>query len=124
MKARWQDHEDAVLRAVYATVPTPNIAGALGRTASSVAQRARALGLAKSPELIAEMSRAAMADPSHGGRSSRFTKGMTPWNAGINGSTGTHERCRATQFKKGRPAHEAANYLPIGNLRICRRSFA
>lgn len=123
MRARWQDHEDAVLRSAYATVPTPSIAGALGRTASSVAQRARALGLSKSPELIAAMTRAAMADPNHGGRSSRFAKGMTPWNAGVKGSTGTHERCRATQFKKGRPAHEAANYLPIGSTRICKDGY-
>lgn len=120
MRVRWQDHEDAVLREVYATVPTPKIAAALARTPSSVFQRARSLGLSKSPDLIAEMSRVAMLDPDHGARRTKFQKGMTPWNAGVKGSTGTHEACRATQFKKGRPAEEASNYRPIGSVRVTR----
>jgi hypothetical protein len=49
----------------------------------------------------------------------RIQPGATPWNKGRPGSTGTQPGCRATQFKKGRPAQDARNYVPIGSLRIC-----
>jgi hypothetical protein len=115
----WQPDEDAVLRAVYATTLTANIAGALGRSLSSTHQRARVLGLTKSIEWIATTARERVeANPDHGSRRTRIAPGQKPWNAGMPGSTGTQEGCRATQFKKGRHPSESRNYLPIGSLRV------
>ena len=46
----------------------------------------------------------------------RFQKGIVPWNKGTHHVAGG--RSAETRFKKGRPAHEARNYKPIGSLRI------
>lgn len=55
-----------------------------------------------------------MAKPNDG----RFKPGKKPWNTGLKGVTGVQAGCKATQFKKGRPAIESRNYVPIGSLRI------
>ena len=56
------------------------------------------------------------------GRSGRFEKGHVPANKGIKGwSSGG--RSVETQFKKGRPAHEARNYLPIGSTRLTKDGY-
>lgn len=50
---------------------------------------------------------------------SRFQKGIVPHNKGVRRPGWSPGRMAETQFKKGRPASEARNYLPIGSLRIC-----
>ena len=99
--------ELAYLHEHYANTPNDIIGKVLARNPRSVAQKARKLGLQKSPEFLAE----------HGGR---FQAGLQPWNKGVPGSTGTQEACRATQFKPGRPAELAANYKPIGSIRVAK----
>lgn len=51
------------------------------------------------------------------GRTGRFEKGRGSWNAGLKGWL-AGGRSVQTQFKKGRPAHESANYVPIGSTRV------
>lgn len=99
--------ELAYLREHYADTSNDILGKVLNRNPRSVAQKARKLGLQKSPEFLAE----------HGGR---FQAGLQPWNKGVPGSTGTQEACRATQFKPGRPAELAANYKPIGSIRVAK----
>ena len=99
--------ELAYLREHYADTSNDILGKVLNRNPRSVAQKARKLGLQKSPEFLAE----------HGGR---FQVGLQPWNKGVPGSTGTQEACRATQFKPGRPAELAANYKPIGSIRVAK----
>lgn len=99
--------ELAYLREHYVDTPNDILGRVLKRTPRSVAQKARKLGLSKSPEFLAE----------HAGR---FPPGQTPWNKGRPGTTGTQEACRATQFKAGRAAELSANYRPIGSLRIAK----
>lgn len=36
---------------------------------------------------------------------------------------GTHPNCRHTQFKRGRPASESANYVPIGSYRLSKDGY-
>lgn len=48
----------------------------------------------------------------------QFKPGHIAWNRGKKGVTGNHPNMRRTQFKRGRPASEAANYVPIGSERI------
>ncbi|NMD37435.1 MAG: HNH endonuclease [Christensenellaceae bacterium] len=49
------------------------------------------------------------------GKLGRFKKGHIPWNKGIKGSTGTHENCKRTQFKKG---NMPIQHRPVGSERI------
>lgn len=99
--------EHAYLRTHYANTPNPILAKVLGRSPRNVAQKARKMGLEKSEEFMQQQ----------GGR---FALGLQPWNKGRSGTTGTQEACKATQFKAGRPAEQAANYRPIGSIRIAK----
>lgn len=54
---RWTDQEVAQLRALYADHDNLEIARRLGRTVTSVANKANQLGLRKSPELLAAVGR-------------------------------------------------------------------
>jgi hypothetical protein len=54
------------------------------------------------------------------GRTGRIEKGSVPPNKGQRRPGWSVGRMTETQFKKGRPAHEARNYLPIGSTRITR----
>lgn len=114
----WTPTDLAVLRAMYPTASADEIAKALGRGIKSVYTQAHVQGLRKPVEWIAERARERSQRPDHGGVGHRFTSGMQPWNKGVPGSTGLQPGCRATQFKAGRPAHDARNYRPIGTLRI------
>lgn len=122
-RKRWSDYEDAVLRKHYATTLTVDLAELLGHTLSSTHQRARSLGLSKSIEFIARMASERSARPDHGGRQHRFQKGQPSWSKGTKGLVGVQEACRATQFKPGRPAHEARNYVPIGSERLSKDGY-
>lgn len=119
----WTEVDIELLRRNYADSLTADLATALGRQPSGVYQMARKLGLEKSAAFIAETARARTLNPEHGGRKHQFAKGQEAWNKGLKGVVGVQEACRATQFKKGRPAHEAANYLPIGSLRVCKDGY-
>lgn len=117
----WPPEYVEFLRQHFADSRTADIATALGRSYSSVAQKAAALGLKKSDAYLASPEARRLG---HGqGGATRFPKGLVPWNKGVKGSTGTQDACRATQFKKGRPAHQARNYLPIGSMRVCKDGY-
>lgn len=102
--------ELAYLREHYADTPNDMLGKVLNRNARNVAQKARKLGLAKSPHFLEV----------HGGR---FAPGLQPWNKGVPGSTGHQDACRATQFKPGRPAELSANYRPIGSVRVAKGGY-
>jgi len=53
------------------------------------------------------------------GRTGRFEKGQIPANAGTKGVM----KPNRASFKKGRPAHEARNYVPVGSLRFTRDGY-
>lgn len=114
----WTPVELECLRRWYATEQSETICLALGRSLSTVYQKAQKLGLRKDIEVIAQMARERTTDPNHGSRAHRIQPGSAPWNKGLPGSTGTHANSRVYHFKPGRPAHEAHNYQPIGSLRI------
>ena len=56
------------------------------------------------------------------GRNGRFEKGHVPANKGVKGWN-AGGRSVETRFKKGRPAHEASNYLPIGSTRLTKDGY-
>lgn len=116
-RKRWSDDEVALLRWGFADSRTDDIARALGRSYSAVAEKAANMGLRKSAAYLASPEAHRLDGVK--GLSTRFKPGTTPWNAGKPGGTGTQAGCRATQFKKGRPPEQAANYVPIGTERVC-----
>lgn len=122
IRAKWTDAELTVLRRRFPHERTDDIARDLGRPYSGVAQKAAKLGLSKTVEYFASPD--AHRFDGMKGEGSRFQPGQAAWNKGIKGSTGTHERCRATQFKPGRQASEARNYRPIGSIRVAKDGYA
>lgn len=118
---KWSDDEIATLRQLYPNHKTEDVATVLGMPVERVYQKANSIGLHKSAEYLA--SPAAGRLDGVRGASSRFVKGQISWNKGLKGVVGVQEACRATQFKKGRPAHEARNYSPIGSERITKDGY-
>lgn len=102
-----------MLRKLYSDVQAETIAREVGRPVSSVYNKAFALGLKKSAEFRAAQGQLRAAN----NVATRFQKGMTPWNKGVKGSTGTHANTRSTQFKPGSKPHTT---LPVGSYRINR----
>lgn len=120
-KRQWTEAEDRVMREFYPRLRAVNLADVLKRSVRSVYMRADTLGLSKSEEFFAsDRSGRVQRGKQHPAMvASQFTKGQAAWNKGTKGIVGVQEACRATQFKKGRPAHEARNYVAIGTERIC-----
>lgn len=115
----WTEADIALLRGRFADSRTDDLARALGRSYSTVAQKAAKLGLRKSAAYLASPD-AHRLDGIKGLRT-RIQPGATPWNKGRPGSTGTQPGCRATQFKPGGMSGAAQhNYVPIGSLRITK----
>lgn len=118
MRKPWTPAEDRSLTRLYATLSAAECAAKLDRTEKAVQQRVNTLGLSKSAEWIAERTRTRWAEGRHDNSLAGLARGRG-WNKGIKGSTGTHENCRATQFKKGHLSGVAAERVqPIGALRI------
>lgn len=111
---------DADLRAIFAAlyphVPTQELADAAGITAAQAYRLAASLGLKKSAAYLAGPHAQRLRRGDGVGTATRFKPGSQPWNKGTHYVAGG--RSAETRFKKGRPAHEARNYRPIGSLRI------
>lgn len=122
----WTETEDRCMREFYPHLTAADMASVLKRSERSVYQRAKALALHKSAEFLASDRSGRIErgrkDPRMVG--TQFRSGLTPWNKGVKGSTGLHEACRRTQFKKGAMSGAARrNYKPIGSLRISKDGY-
>lgn len=125
MRVPWTEVDLSLVRQHYADTLTDDLARALGRTASSVYQLARKLGLSKSEaHLASEAAGRIQRGKQHAAmKATQFRPGQPAWNKGLKGVVGVQEACRATQFKPGRAPQEAKNYRPIGSLRVCRDGY-
>lgn len=122
MRIPYQPEEDEIIRRLFPTNATHKVAALIDRTPSSVAQRAEVLGLSKDPEYLARD--AYRFNGQHvGGIEHRFKPGQAPPNKGKPMPASVRAKCAPTMFKKGRPAHEARNYQPIGTLRISKDGY-
>lgn len=115
----WSAFELEVMRLHYPITTAANLAELFSRPLSSVHRKARMLGLAKVDGFAAEIGRQRMT-PDHPARAHVFPKGHAPANKGLRRPGWTAGDMARTQFKKGRPAHEAANYVPIGSHKITK----
>jgi hypothetical protein len=109
------------VRINYANWPTFLIAYLVARDLTAVYQLAAKLGLKKSARFFAsEWSGRTKAGRHPASIAHQFKPGQTPPNKGVRRPGWAPGRMSQTQFKKGRLAHEARNYKPIGSLRITR----
>jgi hypothetical protein len=125
VRKRWNDEEVSLLCEFYPHFHTEKVAQAVGRTVAQCYQKAAALGLLKTGRYLAsaDAGRVTRGKQHPAMIASRIKPGDVPWNKGTKGMTGTHENCRATQFKKGRLASEARNYVPLGSTRISKDGY-
>lgn len=125
-RQEWTAAQLHTLRALYPDHSAESVAQAIGRSVASVYNKAFTLGLRKSPGFLSsQASGRIQSDKQHQAMvASRFKAGMTPWNKGVKGSSGTHPNTRATQFKKGEMSGAAQhNYVPIGSLRVSKDGY-
>ncbi|MGO4700268.1 HNH endonuclease [Dyella sp. 2RAB6] len=117
---RWTPAENAILRARYPDEPTADLARELGLPVGKVHARAKKLGLYKSDVFRASDKAGRIqrgrTDPRFS--AGQFKKGHAPANKGLRRPGWSVGRMAETQFKKGRPASESRNYVPIGTEKV------
>lgn len=114
----WSEGEIEALRRRYPHERTERIARDLGVAAHQVYAKAKKLGLKKTDAYLASPDACRLRRGDNVGAAYRFKKGQVPSNKGLRRPGWHRGRMRETQFKPGRPAHEARNYRPIGSTRI------
>ena len=117
----WNDVELQLLRAKYPDRLAREIAGELGIELQQVYRQAKRLGLEKSQAFKDGPLASKIRRGDDIGKAYRFPKGHVPANKGTRRPGYAPGRMRETQFKKGRPAHEARNYVPIGAEKVDRK---
>ena len=115
---RWDAVEIAALREFFPHVPTRIIAAALGTTETAACRQARKLGLRKTARYLASPLACRLRRGGNIGAEYRFKKGQVPANKGLRRPGWAPGRMAETQFKKGRPASSARNYVPIGTEKV------
>lgn len=109
----WTDEDVAYLRAHFPVERTADVAKVLGRNASTTSQKARLLGLKKSPAYLESPQSGRIGPGNVRGLAGRFQRGLTPWNKGTHYES--RGRSRTTQFRAGQVP---MNARPIGSYRI------
>lgn len=114
----YTDAEREYIRENYPHRPTKEMAEKLGVSVSSVWNQANVMGLKKTKECIARMSKEKMKDPNHPGRKHYFKPGHKPWNQNKKGwcAPGTEK----TWFQKG---HEPHNTNYDGHKRLTKDGY-
>lgn len=113
----WSVEDMALMRQQYPGTPTAELAVRLGVSVRQVYAKAKVMGLSKSDAFLNSPASGRIVNGQALSAATRFTPGMTPWNKGTHYVAGG--RSAETRFKKGRPAHESRNYVPIGSIRVC-----
>ncbi|HCE07017.1 MAG TPA: HNH endonuclease [Oxalobacteraceae bacterium] len=102
-----------MLREQYANTKTAELAGALGKSTTTVYQKAAGLGLTKSPEYLASPAACRLRRGDNVGAAFRFKPGQVVWNKGTNFTAGG--RSPETRFQPGQMPH---NTSPVGSYRL------
>lgn len=118
-RRRWNADDEEILRVNFPMWPAFLIAHLVGHSVSSVYQRAKRLGIEKSPDHWRNpMAYLWNATEHPNSIASRIKPGSVPPNKGQRRPGWAPGRMAETQFRKGRPAHEAANYVPLGTEKV------
>jgi hypothetical protein len=119
-RVRWTKAEREQLRREYPHRITALIAHDLRRKLGSVYQQAAKLRLKKSAAFYLLPASGRLLKSDTRGTPTRFKPGQIPPNKGVRRPGWGPGRMKETQFKKGRRATQAHNYLPLGALRITK----
>lgn len=115
----WTVDEDETLRLNWPRFPAFLIAHVLRRPKTAVYRRAAALGLQKADDFHTQpLASLWNGTQEPGSIAARFKPGYVAPNKGLRRPGWYAGRMRETQFKKGRPASEASNYVPIGTEKV------
>lgn len=117
-RTSWTDAEIKILRLLYPTRRSSEIALLVSKTTKQVYYKACKLKIRKTPETIARLAAEAMKNPDHGGRKAMFQKGHETWNKGIKFDSGG--RSHETRFKKGQKPH---TWKPMGHERVSKEGY-
>jgi len=118
----WTADEDETLRINWPRFPAFLIAHVLKRGRASVYRRANQLGLKKADDFETQpLARLWNGTEDPASIAARFKPGQVPPNKGLRRPGWSSGRMATTQFKKGRPASESRNYVPIGTEKIDRK---
>lgn len=118
-RRRWTADEDETLRVNFPMWPAFLIAHLVGHSVSSVYQRAARLGIEKHPDHWRNpMAHLWNSVNNPATIAARFKPGLVPANKGLRRPGYAPGRMAETQFRKGRPACEARNYVAIGTEKI------
>jgi hypothetical protein len=118
-RQHWSKRDDRLLRQTYPYLATKEIAEVIGCSKLAAYQRARALGVHKSSEYIAETNKALGHALQSSGASHRYPKGHVPANKGTRRPGWSPGRMKETQFKKGERSGAAQRkWVPIGTVQM------
>lgn len=113
----WQPTELKILRELFPGTPTPQICEILGRTATTIYQKADHLGIKKSEAYLASPAACRLRRGDNIGAAFRFPRGHVPANKGLRRPGWSPGRMSDTQFKKGcRVGAANRNWRPIGTV--------
>lgn len=114
-RSPWTTEEIEALTRLYADTPTKELAVLLGHPVCSVFEKAKRLGLAKSPAYLESPASGRLRQGDNAGKEHRFRKGHVPANKGLRRPGYAVGRMCETQFEKGNKPH---NYMPVGSERL------
>lgn len=121
-RTAWSAEDDALLRELFADMPTADVARRVGRSVSSTYQRAYGLGLSKSATYLASPAACRLRRGGNIGEASRFKKGQAPANKGKR--MPFHPNSAATRFKKGERRGVAVKlWKPVGTERMSKDGY-
>jgi hypothetical protein len=123
LRRYWSAAEDALLCEHFPHETTAMTARRIGCSVQRVNNRAHRLELRKSAEYLATPDSGRLLRGIRRSPGTEFRKGQVPFNKGMRRPGWSPGRMRETQFKKGRPAHESRNYLPIGSERLSKDGY-
>lgn len=113
-RRHWTQPEEQLLTQLYPDTPMPALIKRLGFTASAIYQKARNLGLRRSPEYLASEHACRLRRGDNVGAATRFKPGHQSWNKGKRGLK-AGGRSAETRFKPGNRPH---TWVPIGTEQI------
>ncbi len=115
MARAYTEYELQYLRDFYPNTDTKEMAKKLKRSKAAINTKASKMGIKKSREFILQLEN---------GKSTRFKKGLIPFNKGKKREEFLSEQAiikiRKTQFKKGHVPH---NHKPIGHERVDKNGY-
>lgn len=124
-RLQWTADRVATLRQLYPDYAADIVARVIGGgcRVSAVHAKAKALGVKKSDAFKASdrSGRIQRGQQPPAMRATQFKPGQAPWNKGLSYVAGG--RSAETRFKKGTPAEQAHNYLPIGSVRVTKDGY-